>query len=153
MPEADLAFVASGQTVTIRVEGIEEEFPGTIDYVAPEIDPHTRTARARVRVANPKGVLRANMYGRGEIALGAARASVMVPREAVQRAGDVQLVFVKKAADLFETRRVKLGVTGEQDIEILAGVTAGEEVVTTGSFLLKTETLKGAIGAGCCEAD
>jgi len=62
-------------------------------------------------------------------------------------------VFVKKAADLFETRRVKLGVTGEQDIEILAGVTAGEEVVTTGSFLLKTETLKGAIGAGCCEAD
>ena len=71
--------------------------------------------------------------------------------DSLQRVGDVQLAFVALAPGEYETRRVKTGLVDGEDIEVLAGVTVGEAVVTLGSFLLKTETLKGSIGAGCCE--
>ena len=77
----------------------------------------------------------------------------MVPDAAVQRAKDVHLVFVRITAEEYETRRVELGIREGNLVEIRKGLHPGEDVVTTGSFLLKTETLKGSIGAGCCEAD
>ena len=91
------------------------------------------------------------MFARAEIALARAQPLVMVPVDAVQRVKDVALVFVRLAPDQFEARRVTLGLTQGTHVEILTGVTAGEAVATRGSFLLKTETLKGAIGAGCCD--
>lgn len=152
--EGDLPSIAVGQTVTMHVDGLgDRELSGSITYVAPIIDPHTRTAVARVPVANPEGLVRANMYGQAKIAAGASRSSVALPRAAIQRAGDVHLAFVRITNDEYETRRVKLGIADAEAIEILAGVRAGEEVVTTGSFLLKTETLKSSIGAGCCEGE
>lgn len=152
VPEAHLAKVAPGQPVAITVENIPERtFEGVIDYVAPEVEATTRTAKARVALNNPDGVLRANMFARAEISLGAAKPSVMVPSPAVQRVKNVAFVYVKLGADQYEARRVKLGLSQGDAIEIVDGVKAGETVATRGSFLLKTETLKGAIGAGCCD--
>ena len=80
-------------------------------------------------------------------------ASVVVPRAAVQRARSVSLVFVRLADDLYEARRVTVG-TGADDVVSVSGrLRAGDDVVTDGSFLLKTETLKDSIGAGCCDVD
>ena len=56
-------------------------------------------------------------------------------------------------AEAFETRRVQTGVREGGLTEVTRGLKVGEEVVTQGSFLLKTETLKESIGAGCCEVD
>lgn len=152
IPETELGTVRPGQEVAVRVDGLgEAEFRGTIDYVAPEVDRATRTAKARVMLANPDGLLRANMYGVGLVSLGAARATVMVPQEAIQRVGEVQLCFVRLGPGEFETRRVKTGIAAEGGIEIVSGVKPGEDIVTKGSFVLKTETLKGSIGAGCCD--
>jgi membrane fusion protein, heavy metal efflux system len=124
-----------------------------IDYVAPEVDATTRTAKARVALKNPDGVLRANMFARAEIALAQAKPTVMIPQPAVQRAKGIALVFVQLAPDQYEARRVKLGLAQGEMIEIVEGVKPGETVATRGSFLLKTETLKGAIGAGCCDVE
>jgi cobalt-zinc-cadmium efflux system membrane fusion protein len=77
---------------------------------------------------------------------------VSVPRTAVQRAGGVDVVFVRLSDTRYETRHVTTGAHGDAWVEITRGVSPGEDVVTVGSFLLKTETLKGSIGAGCCEA-
>ena len=152
IPETDLGVARSGQDVTVRIDGLgDAEFHGAIDYIAPEVDRETRTAQARVMLANPDGSLRANMFGRGLIALGEARATVMVPRAAIQRVGAVELCFVKLGEAEYETRRVKTGLVDGDRIEIVGGIKPGEAVVTTGSFLLKTETLKGSIGAGCCD--
>lgn len=152
--DSDLPRVAMGQTVVLAVDGLTEQtFDGTLTYIAPTIDPHTRTARARVPLVNPTGALRANMYGQATIAVTGARPRVIVPRAAVQRAKGVALVFVRIHEDEYETRRVTLGQTLGDKIEVKEGVSAGEQVVTTGSFLLKTETLKESIGAGCCEVD
>lgn len=154
VPEESVSSVVAGQQATIVLDALpEREWTGDIDYVAPAVDVRTRTATARLALDNPEGLLRANMYGQAFIELGAARPTVMVPREAVQRAGGAALVFVKKAEDLYETRRVKVGRSEGAQIEILDGIEPGEQVATTGSFLLKTETLKGSIGAGCCEVE
>ena len=152
VPEADLTNVRSGQPVSLRFEGLpEREFQGAIVYVAPAVDPHTRTAKARVPLSNQDGLLRANMYGEARVNTGTDRKSVVVPHAAVQRAKDVHLVFVRVNDDEYETRRVQLGRRDGDLVEVLKGIRAGEEVVTTGSFLLKTETLKSSIGAGCCD--
>ena len=152
VPETELALVAVGQPVSVRVDGVGDRvFEGTIASVAPEVHPRTRTVTARVSLDNPDGALRANMFGRAEIALGGNRPTVMVPRAAVQRVKDVALCFVRTAEDVFEARRVKLGAADADRVEVTSGIRAGELVATDGSFLLKTETLKGSIGAGCCD--
>ncbi|HSN98028.1 MAG TPA: efflux RND transporter periplasmic adaptor subunit [Candidatus Nanopelagicales bacterium] len=151
--EADLPVVAEGQGVTIALDGLPgRALSGEITYLAPALDPHTRTARARVPLANADGALRANMYGQARIAA-ADRQSVMVPRGAVQRVKGVALAFVKITDDEYEARRVEVGGGEGELVEVKKGLRAGESVVTQGSFLLKTETLKDSIGAGCCEAD
>ncbi len=152
LPEAQLAEAAPGQAVTLTVENLPGRmFTGVIAYIAPEVDPTTRTATARVALANPDGALRAHMFARADITIARAAPLVMVPVDAVQRVKDVALVFVRLAPDQFEARRVTLGLTQGTHVEVRTGVTAGEAVATRGGFLLKTETLKGAIGAGCCD--
>ena len=117
------------------------------------VDPETRTIKGRVVLQNPDGQLRANMFGQARILVGEARTAIQVPRVAVQRVKDIPLVFVRRSETEYETRRVQLGQSDENTVDVLSGLTAGDQVVTTGSFLLKTETLKDSIGAGCCEAD
>ncbi len=152
--EPDLTSVQVGQSVTLKFEGLpNRELSGIITYLAPAIDPHTRSAKARVPLKNQDGMLRANLYGQARIAAGGARTGVAVPRAAVQRVKNVALVFVRLSDDEYETRRVQLGSSTEASFEVIKGIKAGENVATTGSFLLMTETLKDSIGAGCCEAD
>lgn len=152
--EDQVAQVAPGQKVTVELDAAPgRTSSGVIDYIAPEVDVRTRTAKARARLENPDGALRANLYGRAFIDLGAVRPTVMVPRQALQRAGGAAFVFVRLAEDTFEARRVKVGRSEGELVELLGGVKTGEPVATTGSFLLKTETLKGSIGAGCCDVE
>ena len=154
VPEGSLGRVEPKQEIVVTSDALgSREFRGRIDYVAPEIDGHTRTAKARAQLDNPDGALRANLFVRARILLGPKHARVLVPRSSVQRAKAVELVFVELAPGTYETRRVR-GVPAAGDLFALeSGVVAGERVVAAGSFLLKTETLKGAIGAGCCAGD
>jgi cobalt-zinc-cadmium efflux system membrane fusion protein len=140
--------------VRLEIDGLRgDAFHSRIDYIAPALDPRTRTALARIRLENPKGILRAHMYGRATIQVGAAPGNVAVPRDALQRAHGVSLVFVCLNDSLFETRRVNWLSNAASESVLGGGVDAGEQVVTTGSFLLKTETLKESIGPGCCEIE
>jgi cobalt-zinc-cadmium efflux system membrane fusion protein len=117
------------------------------------VDPATRTATARVALDNPDGRLRANLYGTATIEGETARAAVTVPSAAVQRAGDVWLVFVRQEVDTHVARRVQVLARQGDRVRVSGGVAPGDPVVTTGSFLLKTETLKDSIGAGCCDVE
>lgn len=154
IPEDNVAVVSAGQKVTLMIDAFSErKWRGTIDYIAPAVDVKTRTATARVPLANLDGALRANMYGRAFIELADAKPTMMVPKGAIQRAGGKAFVFVKLSQDVFEARRIRVGLADGQMVELLAGVKPGELVATKGSFLLKTETLKGSIGAGCCDVE
>jgi cobalt-zinc-cadmium efflux system membrane fusion protein len=154
IPESALSRVMVGREVSVAIEGLpDQSFTGTLDYVAPTIDPRTRTAVGRVALNNPEGLLRGNMFARAEISISGAADALVVPRDAVQRAKGVSLVFVRIAQDTFEGRRVVLGSADDRTIEVRGRLAAGDDVATTGSFLLRTETLKGSIGAGCCDVE
>ena len=151
VPETELARVRNGLEVEVSADSLgERRFHGQIDSVAPAIDRHTRTATVRVRLENPDGSLRANLFVRARIALAAKQARVLVPRESVQLVKGVELAFVELAPGRYEVRRVRTDAALGDLIELLQGVEPGERVVTKGSYLLRTETLKGEIGAGCC---
>ena len=152
VPEAEAARISVGQRVLLEVEDLpERRFEATIGYVAPLVDDRTRTVLARAALDNRDGALRANVYGRAHLAGGASTPAVLIPRAALQEAKGVQLVFVRLSDDEFTTRRVTAGPAEGAMVAIAEGLRPGEPVVTTGSFLLKTETLKENIGAGCCD--
>jgi cobalt-zinc-cadmium efflux system membrane fusion protein len=153
IPESQAGRVSPGQRVVLKVDVLgDQEFEGSIRYVAPIVDPQTRTIRARAALPNRGGVLRANMFARAHIFATAGTSAVLVPRAAIQEAKGVQLVFVPVSDDEFETRRVRTSPSDGELVAVTEGLQPGEFIVTDGSFLLKTETLKESIGAGCCDA-
>lgn len=150
--EKDVAHVRPGQTVWFHVPGLgSEEFPGKVSWMSPEVDARTRTVSVRSEVENRDGLLRANMFGQGTIEVEDPHRTLVVPKDAVQTHEGAYLVFVKNSDRVFEPRTVQIGHRYGPFVEVTAGVEPGEPVVTTGSFLLKTELSKGSIGAGCCE--
>jgi len=150
--EPDIRDVRAGQRVTVELDALPGDvFGGTISWVATAVDPVTRTLAARAVLDNAAGALRANLFGRARIATRDAHLAVTVPQDAVQWEGCCNVVFVRRDDTLFEPRKVRLGTSTGTVYEVLEGLGAGDVVVTTGSFLLKTELMKGSIGAGCCE--
>jgi cobalt-zinc-cadmium efflux system membrane fusion protein len=152
--ELDLVHLQVGARAAITLDTLPERvFEGSVSYIAPTVSLSTRTALVRVPLDNADRALRGNMYGSGEITVSDALPSVTVPASAVQRAKGVDLVFVRFAEDEYEARRVKLRSRQGDLVRLSGGVKPGEAVVTLGSFLLKTETLKDSIGAGCCDVE
>ncbi|NOS99602.1 MAG: efflux RND transporter periplasmic adaptor subunit [Phycisphaerales bacterium] len=143
-----------GMPVLLQVEGFEgESFTGRITWVSTKLEPRTRTLKARAEFENPDGILKANMFGRTSVQVRDNESALVLPKDAVQWDGCCNVVFVREDDSTFELRRVRLGPAPGNIFEVRDGVREGEQVVVVGSFLLKTEVLKGEIGAGCCPVD
>lgn len=152
--ERDLVDLRLGLPVMFTLDGLPgRSFQGRIDWISREVDPRTRTIKARVNLSNESGVLRANVFGLARVVLHDDDEVLTVSELAVQTDGCCQLVFVQEAPALFRPRKVELGTRANGYVVIHKGLQLGEKVVTTGSFLMKTEVLKSNIGAGCCEVD
>ena len=150
--ETDVSRLQLGQPVVFHLEDLKgEKHGGRITWVSAELDKHTRTLKARAELENPDGLLRAGMFGKASVVVSDRLLKLLVPREAVQWEGCCNVVFVRESDTVFVPRKVKLGTALTRHYSIEEGLTEGDTVVTTGSFLLKTEILKGSIGAGCCE--
>jgi cobalt-zinc-cadmium efflux system membrane fusion protein len=151
--ETDIRDIRSGQSVILHVEGLEgEPVAGEITWVSAHLDPRTRTLQARAELHNHDEMLRANMFARAVVTVRDAVPTVVVPRAAVQWEGCCNVVFVRDSGTTYRPTKVHLGPANGSLVEVRRGLQGGEVVVTQGSFLLKTEILKGSIGAGCCEA-
>jgi cobalt-zinc-cadmium efflux system membrane fusion protein len=98
-------------------------------------------------------MLRANMFGQAQVAVRTNENAMLVSQEAVQWDGCCNVVFVRHTDTIYQPYQVTLGYEHDGYYVVERGLPAGESVVTQGSFLLKTEILKGSIGAGCCEVD
>lgn len=146
VPEDQLTAVAVEQPVVVTVDGLgDRAFRGVISYVSPQIDPKTRTARARAALPNPDGALRANMFARARVVIGGGKPTVTIPSRAVQRIGDESAVFVRISERVFEMHTVELGADDGATVEVTSGLRGGEDVVAQGAFLLKSEMLKGSL--------
>jgi Cu(I)/Ag(I) efflux system membrane fusion protein len=147
--EQDLAQVRIGQPVKIVVDAYpEKEFGGKIAYIYPTVVPETRTAKVRVELANPGGLLKPDMYANVQLDAGDGKARVLtVPDSAVIDSGTRQVVLVQRAEGLFEPREVRLGQRGDGYAEVLQGVAEGEQVVVRANFLIDAESnLRAALG-------
>ena len=142
--ESEIAKVAIGQKVTFTISGTDfPVFSGKVELVSYSVNTATRTVRVRAELKNIDERLRANQYGRADIAIGAERRAVVVPRSAVQTDGEVEFVFRPLDDRRYRTQRVRTRSTGRSDeVEVLFGLGPGDKVVTTGSFLLKSELLR-----------
>lgn len=119
-------------------------FHGRISYILPSVDPTTRTLKVRVQFENPGFALKPDMFGEAEIASGGGR-KLVVPETAVLNSGDRQVVFLDRGEGKFEPRNVTIGTQSGGVIEILSGLQAGDRIVTSGNFLIDSESqLKGA---------
>ena len=122
-----------------------ETFAGRITFVADMVNPKTRRVTVRCQVPNPGQRLKPEMYASITLSAGEPREVLAVPAGAIQEIEGRPLVFVKTARGSFEKREVAVGSEAGGWVEVRSGVKAGEEVATTGSFLLKSELLKGAM--------
>jgi membrane fusion protein, heavy metal efflux system len=147
--EVDLPKIEKDQRATFLVEGLPgQRFTGRVVAVGAAVDERTRTLKVLADVKNVQGLLRAHMFGRAEIQVRPAEPKLLVPREAVQTDGDCFFVFLSPMANVFRTRQVELGTPFQGGFEVKGGLVVGDKVVTVGSFMLKTEVLRGEMGAG-----
>ena len=144
--EKDLARVSVGSGASVTSDAYPGRvFRGRITYVDPQLDPATRTAQARIELANPGQALKIGMYV--NVAFGALRGAEAtaptVPASAVQNLGNRQVVFLATPdPNTFVMRPVRLGAESNGRYPVLEGLFVGDRVVTEGSFMLRAEWLK-----------
>jgi cobalt-zinc-cadmium efflux system membrane fusion protein len=135
--EADAPKVAIGQAVEFKVLSYPERtFAAKISYVTPAVDPTTRRVQVRANVDNPGGLLQPEMFANVSIFTSDAATSPAVPREAIIYEGDGARVWVATDDKSVELRRVKLGLTNGNAVQVLEGLAAGDKVVTKGSLFI-----------------
>jgi cobalt-zinc-cadmium efflux system membrane fusion protein len=140
--------VARDQDVFFQPDGTKDEVRGALNWVSAEVDEKTRTVRARATVPNPAGRLRPRTFGTGRVLVRPIPHAVAVPDAAVQWEGKTALVFVRQSETEYLPKQVKLGVKQDGYTQVLEGVQPGDEVVTTGSHVLRSEMLKERIEGG-----
>ncbi len=142
-----LADVRAGQPVIVTCGEREGMCEGTISYVSPIVDEHTRTATARVVISNRNGKWRPGQFVTGRIAVQEDSVELAIPLEAIQILHNEQIVFVRDDHG-FEARDVKLGRHNTDRAEVLSGLQPGEEYVSKGGFVLKAQLLKSGFDDG-----
>ncbi len=144
--EKDLATIRVGSGANITSDAYPGRvFRGRVSYVDPKIDASTRTAQVRVELVNPGQMFKIGMYVNVAFAtLGASEKTMpVVPKDAVQNIGNQQTVFVATDKPTeFAVRAVRVGPETAGFYPVLEGLSAGERIVTVGSFLLRAEWLK-----------
>ena len=146
--EFELPNVRVGQTATIILSYFPNRpFTGRVSWISPVLDEKTRTIKVRIEFSNPDFSLKPEMYANVEINVDAGK-GVAVPDEAVLDSGLRKVVFLDKGEGRFEPREVKLGGKFDSYYEVLSGLSPGERILASASFLLDSESrLKEAMGA------
>ena len=140
VPEKDVQFIRKDQKVDVIVSAYPHAIvPGTITYIGDVLDPATRTMRLRVTVLNPDRLLKPEMFATVRVYAVPTPDAMTVPLAAVQNGPTGKMVFVQRGTNDFEVRTIKAGSEQGEVVTVLEGVSAGEQVVTKGSFVLKSE--------------
>lgn len=141
--ESQLSTLATGNRVEMTLDYMPgRQWRGRVDYIYPEVNPKTRTARVRMRFANTDGVLMPGMFAGLEIQGDRRERRILVPRESVIRTGQSDRLVLALEEGAFKSVNVSVGRIGEQYAEILKGARPGDTVVTSAQFLIDSESSK-----------
>ena len=146
--ENDLGFIAPTQKVIVTIPVYQEATEGVIKSIAPVVDPMTRTSRVRIEIPQYKSELSVNMYVNIDIPVELDEAPV-VPRQAIMDTGLSKIVFVQIKEGVFEPRQIQTGFEGDGMVAVESGLKEGDVIVTSGNFLLDSESrLQGSLAGG-----
>lgn len=144
--EYEVPFVKVGQTADMQLSYYAgKTYAGKITYIYPTVDPVSRTVKVRIEFPNPNFDLKPQMFANVQLKINYGK-QIEVPQEAIMDSGDKQYVFVVHNGGVFEPRVIQMGAKLEGNVVILSGLNAGESIVTSGNFLIDSESrLKSAM--------
>jgi multidrug efflux pump subunit AcrA (membrane-fusion protein) len=142
-----LARLHIGQSASISLPDVPgDSFSGRVVNLGQQFDATTRQMQIRIEVANTGGRLRPEMLAKAELPVGEKKMTLLVPQDAVQQVNGQDAVFVRSSADHFVMRPIQAGETTQGMVHVISGIQLGEQVVTRGSFLVKSQLLRASIG-------
>jgi RND family efflux transporter MFP subunit len=144
----DLSRVRIGAPVTLTIDSYSgRTFQGRVDFIYPDVDMTTRTARVRLKFANPRLTLSPGMFVNVNLQVSLGE-QLVIPVSGVLQSGTRLIVFVDRGAGYLEPREVQLGPQAGDEYIVLSGLKAGERIVTSANFLVDSESqLQAAIGS------
>ncbi len=144
----DLGRVKVGSPATLTVDSYPGRvFHGTVDFIYPDVDMTTRTARARLVFPNSRLTLTPGMFVNINFEVNLGR-QLVIPASGVLQSGTRQIVFVDRGSGYLEPREVQLGPQANEEYIVLRGLQVGERILTSANFLIDSESqLQAAIGS------
>jgi Cu(I)/Ag(I) efflux system membrane fusion protein len=143
--ERQSSWIEIGDTVNMSIDSLPgESWLGKIEYIYPVLDATTRSVRVRVVFDNPNLQLKPNMYAALSITGRAQQERLVVPRQAVIRNRDMTRVVLAKGNGKYRSARIETGRENSQWIEVIAGLTTDDRVVTSAQFMLDSESSQSA---------
>ncbi|RJP88572.1 MAG: efflux RND transporter periplasmic adaptor subunit [Desulfobacteraceae bacterium] len=153
--EAELPFLQKQHAdiaCEIETTGTDgQKYPGVLDVVSGQMNAQTRTIKARIRVANTDGLLKPGMFVNIRVLFQGTGNVIAVPQISVLEDAGRSFVFVHKEGDYWVRRPVTPGTPFNEFVEIKEGLAIGQTIIADGSFLLKSDVLRGKMGAGCAD--
>jgi Cu(I)/Ag(I) efflux system membrane fusion protein len=145
--ESELSLVKEGMKAVATIDSYRGEvFPGTLVFVYPYLEGATRTVKVRLEFDNPELRLKPKMFAKVQVQVDLGR-KLAVPEGAILDSGDRQVAFVALGQGHFEPREVTLGPKVDSEYVVLKGLKEGEQVVTSATFLIDSESqLKSVLG-------
>ncbi|WP_058120467.1 efflux RND transporter periplasmic adaptor subunit [Photobacterium kishitanii] len=143
--ERQAHWITTNSKATMALDAIPgQQWQGSVDYVYPILDPKTRTLRMRLKFANHNGQLKPNMFVNITLTPTTDKAVLTVPTQAVIRSGDMTRVVLAEDNGKYRSARIKIGREANNRVEVLAGLTTADRIVTSAQFLLDSESSKSA---------
>ena len=146
--QADLGRIKIGDPATLTVDTFPDRtFSGRVDFIYPQVDMDTRTAKVRIVFSNPGLQLKPGMFANVALKIPMGQ-QLIIPATGILQSGTRQIAFVNRSDGYIEPRDVQLGARVGDDFVVLKGLKAGEEVVTSANFLIDSESqLQAALGS------
>ena len=138
--ESEIARVKLGMQASMTTQAYPDRvFSGRVQFIAPLLDPSTRTVKVHLHFPNATGELKPELYG--EVTLhGPEREGLQIPLDAVIHSGTETLVFVAEGEGKFTPVRVKLGERSGEVVEVVSGLNESQAVITRANFLIDSES-------------
>ncbi len=145
--QQDLGKIKIGQNVEITSLHSNTVFNGKLFYISPTVNEATRTAFARVKLNNSKGIWKPGMFISGSVLTNYKDVKIAVPINAVQILDGERVIFVN-SSEGFRPQVVTLGIENNNLVEVIDGLHVGDEYVSKGAYTFKSEILKESFGGG-----
>ncbi|MFT6926649.1 MAG: Cu(I)/Ag(I) efflux system membrane fusion protein [Psychromonas sp.] len=117
-----------------------QKWEGQVDFIYPEMNASNRTLRVRLQFDNPTALLKPNMFASVTLIPQMKQSTLQIPREAVIYAGNMNRVVLALGEGKFKSVLVNLGLENKKSVEVLSGLSEGQEIVTSAQFLLDSES-------------